>query len=209
MTVGQVRPGLRRRVGLVGATASGVGIILGAGIYVLVGEAAGIAGNGVWIAFLLGGLLVAGTSLSYAELASMLPESGAASAYAREAFGRRVGFITGWMDVVENAIAAPAVALGFASYFGALTGLDRTAIAIGVVILCMAIVLAGVSQTIAFASLFAAIETGGLLVVIVVGLPYLGNVNLLEVHGDRWMRAPREDLAAAGITAPRAGGAGP
>ena len=176
-------PALQRRVGLVGTTASGVGVILGAGIYVLVGEAAGIAGNGVWIAFLVGGLIVGGTSLSYAELASMLPEAGAAAAYAREAFGRRVGFLAGWMDVAENAIAAPAVALGFASYFAALTGLDATVVAIAVVLLCMAIALSGVSQTIAFASLFAALEAIGLVAVIAIGLPALGDVNLLEVQG--------------------------
>jgi APA family basic amino acid/polyamine antiporter len=113
----------------------------------------------------------------------MLPEAGAAASYAREAFGRRTGFVTGWMDVGESAIAAPAVALGFASYFSALTGFDRTATAVSVVLLCMAIVLMGVSHTISFASLFAAAEVIGLLVVIVVGIPLLGDVNLFEVQG--------------------------
>lgn len=176
-------PGLQRRIGLFGATASGVGIILGAGIYVLVGEAAGLAGNGVWLAFLVSALLVAGTSLSYAELTSMLPEAGAASTYAQAAFGRRVGFVTGWMDVSENAIAAPAVALGFASYLAALTGWDGTVIAVVLLTCCAAIVLAGVSQTIGLATAFALIEASGLIVVIVVGLPHLGDVNLFEIHG--------------------------
>lgn len=180
---GAERPGLQRRIGLFGATASGVGIILGAGIYVLVGEAAGLAGNGVWLAFLVAALLVAGTSLSYAELTSMLPEAGAASTYAQAAFGRRVGFVTGWMDASENAIAAPAVALGFSSYLAALTGWDGTIIAVVLLVGCAATVLAGVSQTIGVATAFALIEASGLVVVIVVGLPYLGDVNLLKVHG--------------------------
>ncbi|TAJ20729.1 MAG: amino acid permease [Dehalococcoidia bacterium] len=180
---GAAPPGLQRRIGLFGATASGVGIILGAGIYVLVGEAAGLAGNGVWLAFLVSALLVAGTSLSYAELTSMLPEAGAASTYAQIAFGRRAGFVTGWMDVSENAIAAPAVALGFSSYLATLTGWDGTVIAIGLLACCAVIVLAGVSQTIGFATVFALIEASGLIVVIVVGLPHLGDVNLFEVHG--------------------------
>ena len=175
-------PGLQRRIGLFGATASGVGIILGAGIYVLVGEAAGLAGNGVWAAFVLGAILVAGTSLSYAELTSMFPEAGAASAYAQAAFGRRVGFVTGWLDASENAIAAPAVALGFASYLATLTGWDPTAIAVVTLLACGAIVLAGVSETIGLATVLALVEAGGLFAVIAVGAPYLGEVNLLEIH---------------------------
>ena len=176
-------PRLHRRVGLFGAAASGIGIILGAGIYVLVGEAAGIAGNGVWAAFLLGALLVAGTSLSYAELTSMMPEAGAAASYARTAFGRRAGFLAGWMDVAESAIATPAVALGFASYLAPMVGVDRTVVAVAVIVLCAVIVLSGVSFTIGLATLFAAVEAAGLLFVIAVGLPYLGDVDLFEVHG--------------------------
>jgi APA family basic amino acid/polyamine antiporter len=174
---------LHRRIGFVGAAASGVGIVLGAGIYVLIGEAAGIAGNGVWAAFLVGALLAAGTGLSYAELTSMYPEAGAAAAYAKEAFGPRVAFVTGWMDVVVNAIAAPAVALGFASYLAALIGFDRTAIAVVVVLLCSGIVLLGVVETVGLASAFAVIEAAGLLFVLVVGLPHLGSVDLLAVRG--------------------------
>ena len=176
-------PGLRRRIGLFGAAASGVGIVLGAGIYVLIGEAAGLAGNAVWASFLLGALLAAGTGLSYAELTAMFPEAGAAAAYAREAFGRRTAFVTGWMDVTVNAVGAPAVALGFGGYLATLTGLDRTTIAAGVVLLCAAVALLGVAETIGLAAAFAAIEVAGLLFVTLVGLPHLGSVDLLQAHG--------------------------
>lgn len=175
--------GLRRRVGLVGASASGIGIVLGAGIYVLVGEAAGVAGNGVWLAFLLGAILASGTGLAYAELTAMLPEAGAAAAYARVAFGPRVAFVTGWMDVAVNAIGAPAVAIGFARYLGALVDLDPTVLTIATLLACSAIVLMGVTQTVAVASVFAAIEAAGLVFVIFVGVPSLGNANLLEFQG--------------------------
>lgn len=176
-------PRLHRRVGLFGATASGIGIVLGAGVYVLVGEAAGLAGNGVWISFLIGAFLAAGTGLAYAELTSMLPEAGAAASYARVAFGPRVGFVTGWMDVVVNAIAAPAVAIGFARYFASLVPLDPTLIAIGALLLCAGIVLLGVAETIGVGSLFAAIEASGLVLVIVVGVPHLGDADLLAFEG--------------------------
>jgi APA family basic amino acid/polyamine antiporter len=65
---------LRREIGLFAVTSWGVGIILGAGIYVLVGEAAGIAGNSIWLSFILGALVASLTGLSYAELSSLFPK---------------------------------------------------------------------------------------------------------------------------------------
>lgn len=175
---------LHRTVGPIGASLSGIGIVLGAGIYVLVGEAAGEVGNAAWIAFLLGALLAAATGLSYAELTSMIPEAGAAASFAEESFGPRVGFVTGWMDILVNVIAAPAVALGFAGYFGSLIGGDETLITLVTIVICAGIALAGVGETIRLASIFALIEGAGLIVVVVVGVPFLGDVDLLELdHG--------------------------
>jgi basic amino acid/polyamine antiporter, APA family len=171
-------------VGPLGASLSGIGIVLGAGIYVLIGEAAGGVGNAVWLAFLVAAILAAATGLSYAELTSMIPEAGAAAAYAEEAFGTRVAFVTGWMDVLVNVIAVPAVALGFAGYFSGLIGGPQTVIAIAVILVCAGIVLSGVGQTVGLASVFAVIEAVGLLVVIAVGIPFVGEVDLLALdHG--------------------------
>lgn len=178
------QPRLRRTVGPWGASLSGIGIVLGAGVYVLIGEAAGEVGNAVWAAFLLGALLAAATGLSYAELTSMIPESGAAASFAEEAFGPRVGFVTGWMDVAVNVIAVPAVALGFGGYFADLIGGDQTVVATLTVLLCAAIVAMGVGGTIRLASIFAVIEAAGLIIVVVVGVPFLGDVDLLDLdHG--------------------------
>jgi basic amino acid/polyamine antiporter, APA family len=180
----EAESGLRRTVGPLGASLSGIGIVLGAGIYVLVGEASGEAGNAVWAAFLLAAFLAAATGLSYAELTAMIPESGAAAAYADEAFGSRAAFVTGWMDVIVNIVAVPAVALGFGGYFASLVGGDPTVIALGVILVCGAIVLSGIGQTIGLASLFAVIEAGGLLLVLFFGAPFLGDVDLLSLdHG--------------------------
>ncbi|MEK6865044.1 MAG: amino acid transporter, partial [Thermoproteota archaeon] len=65
---------LKRRMGLFHLTMYGVGLILGAGIYVLIGEAAGLAGDSVWIAFVLGSIVALFAGLSYAELSSMFPK---------------------------------------------------------------------------------------------------------------------------------------
>jgi len=175
---------LHRTVGPLGASLSGIGIVLGAGIYVLIGEAAGEVGNGAWMAFLLGAMLAAATGLSYAELSSTIPEAGAAAAYAEESFGPRTGFVTGWLDILVNCVAAPAVAIGFAGYFAALIGGNETLIVLLTLAICAGIALVGVGETIRLASLFAVIEAVGLLIVIAVGAPFLGDVNLFELdHG--------------------------
>lgn len=69
--------GLRRRLGAGALTFYGVGLILGAGIYSILAEAAGLAGAALWQAFLLGSLAALATGLSYAELATMFPRAGA------------------------------------------------------------------------------------------------------------------------------------
>ena len=175
---------LHRTIGPMGASLSGIGIVLGAGIYVLIGEAASEVGNGAWLAFFIGAVLAAATGLSYAELTSTIPEAAAAAAFAEESFGARVGFVTGWLDVVVNLIGAPAVALGFAGYFSSLIGGDQVLVAVLTIALCALIAVVGVGETIRLASLFALVEAGGLVLVIIVGVPFLGDVDLLQFdHG--------------------------
>ncbi|MCK9494646.1 MAG: APC family permease [Dehalococcoidia bacterium] len=164
---------LRRSLGLWSVTVSGVGVVLGAGIYVLVGEAAGEAGDATWMAFLIAGLLAAFTGLSFAELAAMYPEAGASAAYAEEAFGPRTGFVTGWLDVTVNVVGAAAVALGFAGYASDLLGGDPRWIGVGLIVLTSAIVYIGVRETVMLAVVFALLEVAGLVIVIAVGLPDL------------------------------------
>ncbi|HKK37122.1 MAG TPA: amino acid permease, partial [Paracoccaceae bacterium] len=81
------QPHLKRGVGLALLTLYGVGVMVGAGIYVLVGEAAGLAGDWAPLAFLIAGLVAAPTAASYGELAARIPEAGGEAAYLREAFG--------------------------------------------------------------------------------------------------------------------------
>ncbi|MDA1062057.1 MAG: APC family permease, partial [Chloroflexi bacterium] len=173
-------PRLERRLGLAATAFSGIGIVLGAGIYVLVGEASGEAGSAVWLSFAVAAVLAGGTGLAFAELSSMIPEAGASSAYAREAFGPHVGFVTGWMDITVSVIGAAAVAIGFGGYLGDLFLGDATVIAVFVLLASGLIVYAGVRETVTLAVVFAALEAGGLVLVVVVGLPDLGSVDLLD-----------------------------
>ena len=101
---------LKRVLGLFEVTLSGIGIILGAGIYALIGEAAGLAGNAVWISFAISALVALLTGMSYAELSSMFPKASAEYEYTAQAFSRRPGFVVGWMIIFSGVIGAATVA---------------------------------------------------------------------------------------------------
>ena len=86
---------LRRNVGTFGAASVGIANIIGAGIFVLSGVAAGIAGPAVILSFLIAGLIAMLTALSAAELSSFITETGASYAYTKKAFGRFWSFLVG------------------------------------------------------------------------------------------------------------------
>jgi len=93
-------PKLKRRVSLFALTVYGVGNVLGAGIYALIGEVIGITGNISWLAFVLASITGALTGLSYAELSAMFPKSAAEFVYTEEAFKKRIlSFILGWIII--------------------------------------------------------------------------------------------------------------
>jgi basic amino acid/polyamine antiporter, APA family len=113
---GNVRP-LRRSLSAVNLTALGVGGIVGAGIFVLTGHAAAAnAGPAVTLSFLLGAVACAFAGLCYAEMASTVPISGSAYTYAYATLGELVAWIIGWDLILEYAIGAVTVAIGWSGY---------------------------------------------------------------------------------------------
>ncbi len=112
---------LKRVLGLVDVVGLGVGIIVGAGIYTLIGSAAAYAGSALWFSFLLAGALALLTGLTYAELSSMFPKAGSTYYYSKNAFRSPfVSFMAGWFIAAAGIIGAATVALGFAYYFSTL-----------------------------------------------------------------------------------------
>ena len=106
-----------RSLGLFDSTMIGIGAMIGAGIFVLTGIAAGEAGPGALVAFALNGLVTLLTALTYAELASVYPKSGGGYAFISKAFPGPAGFAAGWMLWFCYIIACALYALGFGSYF--------------------------------------------------------------------------------------------
>ena len=174
-------PSLRRELGLFEVTLSGVGIILGAGIYVLIGQAAGLAGNALWLAFGLSAIIALLTGLSYAELSSMFPKAAAEYDYVANAFNTRLAFVIGWMVFLSGVLAAATVALGFAGYFSALTGSPQILSAVAILILLTGLLVYGVKETARVAVVSTLLEMAGLIIIIAIGLPHLGSVNYLEM----------------------------
>jgi APA family basic amino acid/polyamine antiporter len=115
-------PKLERNVGLFGAASVGIANIVGAGIFVVSGVAAGLAGPSVILSFLLAGFIALMTALSSAELASFITETGASYAFTKRAFGRFLSFLVGWFKYFDYIAGAAAVSVGFAAYFTALFG---------------------------------------------------------------------------------------
>ncbi|WP_406697088.1 amino acid permease [Singulisphaera sp. Ch08] len=109
---------LHRVLGPVALTSLGVGATIGAGIYVLTGEAAhNFAGPSLMLSFLLAGIGCGFAALCYSELASMVPVAGSAYTYAYATLGELLAWIIGWDLVLEYAIGSAAVANGWSNYF--------------------------------------------------------------------------------------------
>ena len=174
---------LGRTLGFWELLASGVGIIVGAGIYVLVGEATAQAGAAVWVSFVLAAVLSALTALSYCELASMYPRAAAEYEYTSHVFPRWLAFLVGWVMIAGLVVAAAAVSLGFARYASVFVDIDRRILSLGLIACLCALALTGVRRSSRLTILLSAIQVGGLLVVVAVGLPHTGDYDLSESRG--------------------------
>ena len=109
---------LSREMGLMDATMIGVGAMIGAGIFVLIGIAAGVAGPALLLTFALNGLVALLTAMSYAELGSCFHDAGGGYLWVKEGLPKWNGFLSGWMSWFAHAVACSLYALGFGAYFG-------------------------------------------------------------------------------------------
>jgi APA family basic amino acid/polyamine antiporter len=164
-------------------TAGGVGIIIGAGIYVLLGAATGLAGPVVWLAFLLAAALSVLTGLSYAELSSMFPSAAGEYEYTRHALPEWVAFVVGWTMIMGLVVAAATVSIGFARYVGYFVAVDAPVAALGLLAVVSAVAMTGIKQSARLMVALSAVQVGGLLIVVLIGLPHVGDADLLAGAG--------------------------
>jgi APA family basic amino acid/polyamine antiporter len=171
-------PSLRREAGLFQIVTYGVGNIVGAGIYVLVGDAAGLAGGLLWLAFLAGAVIALFSGLSYAELSSMYPRAASEYIYVGRAYGNRLlSFLTQWIMLITELVAAAAVSIGFAGYFSSIFPVPELPVAFALLIVLTIVAVGGVGGSFRLNTVLSMVAIGGLLIVIGAGLDRFGTVS--------------------------------
>ena len=168
---------LKRNIGTFGAASVGIANIIGAGIFVLSGVAAGIAGPAVIISFFVAGMIAMMTALSAAELSSFITETGASYAYTKRAFGRFWSFLVGWFKYFDYLIGGAAVSVGFAAYFTSVFGLEGTLpiilAAVGLPIVLCILNLIGVREATRATAVMVLIKIFAIVVLLMFGGFYL------------------------------------
>jgi APA family basic amino acid/polyamine antiporter len=177
---------LKREIGLKEAVIYGVGVILGAGIYALLGEAAGIAGNALWLSFVFAAIIASFTALSYAELSSRFPKEAAEFEYVRRAtYSRFLAFIVEYITFISLVISGAAVAFAFGGYFTGLFAANMPFIiilsAVAVVAVLTLLNFRGIKESAKFNNFSTIVEVGGLVLIIVLGLSFVGSVDYFEI----------------------------
>jgi basic amino acid/polyamine antiporter, APA family len=172
---------LERSVSLKQAVFYGVGVILGAGIYSLIGSSAGIIGNMLWLSFIIAAMIAALTAFSYAELSSYFPKVAAESVYVKQAFGKEfLSFFIGFVVLISILFSISTVAWGFTSYFKLFSLVPGIFVAIGLIAICSIINFLGIQESVKLNYLLTIIGASGLVLIIIFGLPFVGSVDLLS-----------------------------
>jgi APA family basic amino acid/polyamine antiporter len=156
---------LQRALGLAGLTFYGMGIILGAGIYSVLGVAAGEAGEALWLSVVISSLVALLTALSYAELASTYPETSAEFTYIRQALPRwpAVAVVIGLLVALSSAATSATVAIAFAGYLRSFVEVPPLVVAWILLAAATVLNVLGVKASGWVNALFTLIEAGGLL----------------------------------------------
>ncbi len=158
---------LSREIGVFLLLFYGLGNILGAGIYVLVGKVAGISGYFTVFSFLLACIIALFTALSYMELASRYPVSAGEAVYVQEGMGLRPLSISfGLLIMAAGLLSAATIAHGFAGYLSQLVDIDAKVSIVLLVVALVAISIKGIKVSVAAASILTLVEVFGLLLII-------------------------------------------
>ena len=161
---------LKRSLSLPMITFYGLGNILGAGIYVLIGKVAGEAGYFAPLAFILASVIAAISALTYAELSARYPVSAGVAVFIHEGFNiKHLSMLVGVMITLAGIVSAAALAHGFAGYVQVFIDLPSWLIILLILSALGTLAIWGINESVAVASLFTLLEIAGLLVIIYVG----------------------------------------
>jgi APA family basic amino acid/polyamine antiporter len=177
-------PQLRRTIGPAQMALYGLGSMLGAGIYGLIGKAAGQVGNAVWLAFVVALVAALLTALSYASLGSRYPRAAGAAYVTGRAYGfPLLSFMVGLALICSGLTSIATQSQVFAANIAALFGIESLPVswlALGFLLILAGIVLRGIREAMWLNVLCTLVEAGGLVLVIVAGMSYWGSVDYFE-----------------------------
>lgn len=172
------RPRLRRSLSLTTLTLFGLGNIVGAGIYVLIGKVAGVAGYQAPLAFLVAMVIAALTAFSYMELSSRYPEAAGVSAYVHGAFGSKlISLGVGILMLAGAIVSAGVLARGFGGYLSQFVALPEWLAAVLILVALGVVVLWGIGESAKLAVVFTIVELAGIIIVIWAGRHYLPQIS--------------------------------
>jgi basic amino acid/polyamine antiporter, APA family len=178
------QPSLNRAIGPFELTLYALGSMLGSGIYALIGKAAGVVGNAVWLSFVAALCAALLTALSYASLGSRYPRAGGASYVTDRAFGWPIlSFAVGLALVCSGMTSVATQSRVFASNLASVTGMTSIpveALALGFLLITAGIVFRGIRESMWVNVVCTLIEAAGLLIVIAVSFSYWGSVDYFE-----------------------------
>ncbi len=183
---------LRKRLGALDLTVFGIGVIIGTGIFVLTGKAAGVqAGPAVALSFVVAGVVCGLAALCYAEFASTVPVAGSAYTFSYATLGELVAWIIGWDLILELALGAATVAVGWSEYlvvvleqvFGVkevpswLIGENFNLAAAGIVLILTAVICLGIKVSARINAVLVAVKLSIVLFVIIAGAFFIKVAN--------------------------------
>jgi len=173
-------PRLKREVGLIGILSAGIGVILGAGIYALIGKAAIFSGNMLWLSFLIASIVAMFTGLSYAELSSKFPKAGGEFVYVSRIINKKLANLVGFALILVGVFSCATLCIAFGGYLKSMLNTPIILFGILLILFIALINYIGIKFSIKFNIIATIIEVAGLIIIIVLGIKYFGTVNYIE-----------------------------
>ena len=177
---------LQRTLGFWDVLLFGIGGMIGAGIYAIIGKAAALGGNMLWLSFVLASVVALLTGSSYAEFVSRFPDAGGSFEYIKQGFNERIALVMSVFMAVTGTVAAAAIAIGFAEYATHLVHWPSWVIVLAILAAMACFNIIGARYSSYYNMVATVITLLGLGLVIVLCLPDVGQVDLWQPNEQGW-----------------------
>lgn len=181
--------GLKKELTLLELVLMGIGIIVGAGIYVLIGIGASLAGNALWLSFILASFVAIFTGLSYAKLSFLFPKSSAEYIYIKKAFDENFALASGLLIILSSVVGASVVSIGFSeilidflqNFFKMNINISSHILAICLILICSFFLMLGIKKSAILSVSATFFSLMGLLIIIFFSFPHFGKENIFLI----------------------------